>query len=585
MAPSFRSVPFLFLAACAGDPWDSLDARYTEVEVQAGMANRDTSRQIHNKEARKRKIKAESARVALFQDPAVQTLIADARAGGGDVKHDPVRAKAELYWQRSLTARSWRTDEKAEETRLVAALEEVAANEATWFSPDGAVKVGLSQSWDDASREVDTLDDESRAGLAESWVEHQIRPLGSDLVALVELRNTVAQREGFANYWELSLAAQGLTPTGVDAIIAELSEVIRPILATNQQRIAVTAQSLGVADSFANRPLLRRRSGLDAGRDEAEVYTDADGAEEIVRTAFADLGIDSSGWQVFTGPRRYFRAGVNGFVIRPPDHVAIVMSQDERWSFWPYEALAHEAGHAVWWQGVGPDAVKSPVYWQPPDPWFEGFAQFFERMAFERAFLERYLPNLPAAEREGLSAWRARRVAEAIADSIISVQVERKLYSNPKDLVALTREAAASRSALTGEPLGPTASNGLSWESSLLSGLLWSYPAFDQNYLYAYLTEAWMYEAVTAAVGDPVGNPKVGPLLQEKLIRADNLVPFPDRLFAIGQVDRDAALTRYLASGPLPPLEVSPPPPEAAEAAAAGVPKAGASGLGTPTSP
>lgn len=562
------------LPGCGGDPWTQLDERLTEVEVQAGMADRDTTRQIHSKEARKRKVKAEQGRLAFYRDPEVAALIESGRKGPPG---DPITEKANRYWQRSLTARAWTPEEKAEETRLVGALDEAASLEATWYSPDGTLKVDLGGSWDEASRGADKLDEATRAGLAEAWVEHHLRPIGADLVALVELRNTVAKREGFPTYWELSLAAQGLTPEGVDGIVAELTRAIRPALDATQQAVAAQAQASGLADSFVNRPLLRRRAGLNAGRDEAEVYTDADTAEEVIRAAIGDLGIATEGWQVYTGPRRYVRAGVYGFVIRPPEHVAIVMSQDERWSFWPFEALGHESGHAVWWRGLPPEAVASPVDWQPAEPWFEGFAQFFERLVFEPAFVARYLPAVPAAEREGLAAWRARHVAEAIADSIVSVQVERRLYANPKDLGALTREASTIRAALTGEPVGPATAGGLTWEPSLVSSLLWSYPAYDQNYLYAYLTEAWMHEAVRALVGDPVNNPKVGPLLVDRVIRAPLRTPFPDRIAALGPVDRAAALGRYLETGRLPP-------PAAGTAALGGGPPGGAA-PGTDPSP
>ena len=91
------------------------------------------------------------------------------------------------------------------------------------------------------------------------------------------------------------------------------------------------------------------------------------------------MGMPAGGWQIHTEPRRYARPGAYGFPIRPPDNVAIVISQDRRWSTWQYEALAHEGAHAIWWQLLPPEQAASPALWSPPAPWVEGLAGLFER--------------------------------------------------------------------------------------------------------------------------------------------------------------------------------------------------------------
>jgi hypothetical protein len=409
------------------------------------------------------------------------------------------------------------------------------------------VVVDLSQGWTDASRAADALTPDLRAELAQAWVNQRALTIGDDLQDLVRLRNEVARREGFNNYWELSLAGQGLTPDDVDAIIAELTAVVVPVNQANLAKLEEVTKRSSTPLSWENLPLLRRTAGMEAGRDDADGFFDADKAEERILTALQDMGIPSGGWQVYSGPSRYVRSGVYGFPIHPPEEVAITVSQDRRWSMWQYEALAHEGGHAVWWQLIGDEVRQSPVLWEPTSPWFEGFASFFERLAYEPSFAARYVPDLPAAEREALRSWRAAHMAGWITDSIVDTVAERRLYEDPTNLAAVARVAADTRAKLTGLPAQPQPEGGGVYDSSLTSSILWNYPAYAQNYLFAYMTEAWLYEAVFDAVGDPVGNPKVGPLLVDRLVRAPATQTFPERLTAMHPGDRTAPLEKYLS--------------------------------------
>jgi len=533
------------LAACdsSGDPLADLDRRYTAIAVELASADRDTARNVHNQEARKRKSVADEALVGFFRDVHVEDAIKAARAGPADAID---RVKGDAYWRKMITARPWSSDEKEQENKLVSKLEEADAAEASWRSPDGSVVVDLSQGWTEASRTADALGPDLRAGLAQAWVNQHALTIGDDLQDLVRLRNEVARREGFNNYWELALAGQGLSPDDVDAIIAELTAVVVPVNQANLAKLEEASKRSSTPLTWENLPLIRRTAGMESGRDDADGFFDADKAEERILTALQDMGISSGGWQVYSGPSRYVRSGVYGFPVRPPEEVAITVSQDRRWSMWQYEALAHEGGHAVWWQLIGDDVKRSPVLWEPPSPWFEGFASFFERLAYEPSFAAHYVPDLPAAEREALAAWRAAHMAGWITDSIVDTVAERRLYEDPTNLAAVARVAADTRTKLTGLPSQPQPEGGGVYDSSLTSSILWNYPAYAQNYLFAYLTEAWLYEAVFDAVGDPVGNPKVGPLLVEKLVRAPPTETFPERLTALHPGDRTAPLKKYL---------------------------------------
>ena len=531
------------ISGCGGseDPMTKVDERYTRIMTDLAKADRDAARNIRNREARKRKVAAENARSAFFGSGLFESAMNDASES-----EDPkVKAKADGYRRHQLIAGSWTDDEKKEEARLLSQLDELNGVEATWVSPDGKTSIALNGGWRRASKDADGLSEAERDSLVASFIEHRMRVVGPDLQALIKLRNQVAKRAGFDNYWALGLASQGLSVDDVNAIMAELTPIVAPIAKATEARVAAKAEEEGVENTFANRMMLRRMLNLEKGRDEAESFFDADLAEERVKTAFNDMGIHTDGWQVYTGPSRYTRSGVYGFPVAPPVGVAIVMSNDRRWTMWQYEAIAHEGGHAVWWQAIKDEAAKSPPMWEPTPPWFEGFAGFFERLAYEPGFHARYVPELPKPMREELSAWRARSVANSIVSSIVQTKVEQRLYEDPNNLEAICRFAAAERQALTGSPPPPEAEDGRVYDSALLSAVLWTYPAYSQNYLFSAMTEAWMWDAISSSLGNPIGNAKVGPLITSKLIQAET--DLPASLSAMKPGARTAALKDYLS--------------------------------------
>ena len=523
------------------DPMAKVDERYTRIMTDLAKADRDAARNIRNREARKRKVKAENARSAFLSSGTFKAALAEA-AESEDPK---VQAKVDGYRRHQLIASSWTAEEKKEEARLLSQLDELNGIEATWISPDGKTSVALNGGWRQASKEADGLSEADRDALAASFIEYRMRVVGPELQALVKLRNEVARRAGFDNYWALGLASQGLTAKDVNEVIADLTPIVAPIAKATEARLAAQADIEGVENTFANRMMLRRKLNLEKGRDEAESFFDADLAEERVKTAFNDMGIHTDGWQVYTGPSRYTRSGVYGFPVAPPVGVAIVMSNDRRWTMWQYEAIAHEGGHAVWWQALNDTAAKSPPLWEPTPPWFEGFAGFFERLAYEPGFHARYIPELPKPLRKELSAWRARSVANSIASSIVQTKVEQRLYEDPNNLDAICRFAATERQTLTGSPPPQETEDGRVYDSALMSAILWTYPAYSQNYLFSAMTEAWMWDAISTTLGDPIGNSKVGALLKTKIIQAETNLP--SSLEAMKPGARTAALKTYLS--------------------------------------
>ena len=534
---------FLMIGCSTGpDGLADLDARYTEIQAALAVADRDTSRNVQNREARARKIEHEQARVAFFRDPAVIETIESARGSA-----DPaVAAKGEAYWREAIFIRSWTEDEKEREHELLASIEQSRAADVSWAAEDGD-PISLRGRWEAVSASADDLTEAQRQELAVEWTSNRTSWIGPELEELVRLRNEVARREGFDDYWQLALAHRGLTPDDVDAMDAAVAQLLAPLNAARGEQVTASAAELGIANAFANEPLLRRSAGLALDRTETDGWFDSDGAEERVATAMADLGTPLDGLQVYIGPTRFTRAGAYSFPIRPPQHAAVVLSNDTRWSDWPYRALMHETGLAFWWRNLPQEAAASPVLWNPPTPYFEGFAEFFERMMFEPAFLERYVPDVPADKRQAYADSRRDQTIQTLTWYLGCTRAERMLYARPGEFAAMSAELAEQERELRGWGFSAPAGD-IAYTSFLQSGLMLNYPAYVQNFLFASVTEARLWKAATAAVGDPVANPKLGPWLADEVVhKVGATTSMADRLDALDPGAPTAALEAYLS--------------------------------------
>ncbi len=543
------------LTACApdknpfagADPLAAYDAEYALIMNRLGVAETDTTRNVLNREARDRKIRRQQHRVAFFRDPTFRALLEQAR-GHADPK---VANRAEAFARHAVFLRSWTEEEKARETELLARIDELRNEDSSWTSQDGQVEIQLRGRWDRVSRGADEHDIATRQALAEAWVENRMSWVGTELEELVRLRNEVARREGFSSYWELALFHRGLTPERVQAMAAELTALVRPINEASARARSETAAARGLPMDFAHDPLLDRLAGLDTDLSEATGWFDADLAESRVASAFSDLGLSIDGIQVYTGPSRYVRPGAYSYPLKPPDHAAVIMSVDSRWGPWPYRALTHELGLASWWRMLPPEAAASPVLWQPPTPWFEGYGQFFERMVYLPDYHGRYVPELPEDQRVSLAASLQPDAVDIITWYLGCTEVERRLYERPGAWQSLAREAADLERSLRGWSwAAPVTAEGLAWTSFLESSLMLNFPGYVQNYLFAYPTEATLWEVVAAAVGEPViGNAKVGPWIQAELVGPVSTgTSFEDRLVELaGNESTTAALSRFLS--------------------------------------
>lgn len=538
---------FLTQMGCSSGPSSTdLDAAYSRIQYGLGIAERDTTRNIKDREARGRKILREQEEISFFKNEENMALIQKMRTSNTEM----TAKKGEGYWREAIFERSWTQSEKEREEELLARIQAQRQEEVTWSSPDGEVEVSLRSSWGRIANQAFTLESELMQELTNAWVEARTAWIGEDLASLVRLRNEVARREGFATYWELALAHRGLSPDQVEKFAGQLEEWVIPLNTQASEKLAGFAQTHNIPNDWAHQnQLVQLRESLPT-RAELDSAYDADMAEGRLREAFSDMGLNMEGVQVYPGPTRYTRPGAFSFPIDPPETIAIVISKDRRWSAWHYGALAHEMGLAAWWRNLPESVVDSPVLWDPPTAFFEGVGQFFERMATSPAFanrIEGFDPELS----EKLDRLHRNETIDTITHYVACTRAEQMLYERPGDWLAIAQETADLEARLKGRTWEtPKNAEGMPYVRALQSGLMLHYPAYVQNYLFATATEATLAEAAEKVMGNPVGNAHFGPWLRKNLIEPVSLEQGFEAQLAIlsGETNPTAALKRYLSA-------------------------------------
>jgi hypothetical protein len=538
---------FLVQMGCSSGPSSTdLDAAYSRIQYGLGIAERDTTRNIKDREARGRKILREQEEISFFKNEENMALIQEMRSSA----HELTAKKGEGYWMEAIFERSWTQSEKEREEELLARIQAKRQDEVTWSSPDGEIEVSLRSSWGRIADQITTLDGDLLTELTNAWVESKTAWIGEDLASLVRLRNEVARREGFATYWELALAHRGLNPEQVEAFADQLEALVTPLNAQDAADLAALARSNNIPNDWAHqRQISQLGEPLPSGAELDSEY-DADMAESRLRESFSDMGLSMEGVQVYPGPTRYTRPGAFSFAIEPPETIAIVISKDRRWSAWHYGALAHEMGLAAWWRSLPESVVESPVLWDPPTAFFEGVGQFFERMATSTAFAQR-IDGFSPEIAESLDRLHRKETIDTITHYVACTRTEKMLYERPGDWIAIAKESAALEARLNGRKWEtPKNADGMPYVRALQSGLMLHYPAYVQNYLFATATEATLAEAAAKVMGNPVGNAQVGPWLRENLVHPVSLENSFEVQLAIlgGDSNPTAALKRYLSS-------------------------------------
>ena len=111
----------------------------------------------------------------------------------------------------------------------------------------------------------------------------------------------------------------------------------------------------------------------------------------------------------------------------------------------------------------------------------------FERLLYEPSFLNVAFPKFPEEVRIPATTTGPRH-GPRITNQLIQLEVEQALYQAPGDLKAVATQVL-NEGTLNHRATYPTTSGGMVYEPSLLSSILWNYPGYSANFLFAYLSE------------------------------------------------------------------------------------------------
>jgi len=236
---------------------------------------------------------------------------------------------------------------------------------------------------------------------------------------LIRLRNQLARRERFNNYYALSMNSQGLDVDGHLRLLNRLEEASRPHY--RQFLDSLAAQRGVTALSIQDVSLLI------AGQGSSGAWSNfpADSEYVLVKESLAAIGFDLERLPIYFADTE---AGdstslIQCIAVRPPSDVRVYGYRPGR----PHEYL-HQVGRALHWTHVGDDrplfnSVLSPI-------WSEGVSRVFAYLADEPVWLEEY------AHASALSIERHRRERAGVETArlrwtLMHLMFEYEAYTNP----------------------------------------------------------------------------------------------------------------------------------------------------------
>ncbi|HHW14679.1 MAG TPA: M3 family oligoendopeptidase [Firmicutes bacterium] len=351
------------------------------------------------------------------------------------------------------------------------------------------------------------------------------------VIELVELRNDLARRLGYADFYRLSLATQELDETDLFAVLERLEQVTREPF-----RRAKAALDSRLAERFGVRPEELRpwhyadpffQTAPAAGVDLDPYFAGLD-VVDLVRRYYEGIGLDirdiSGRSDLFERPGKNQHAFCTHLDRSGDVRVLANVRPDARWT----KTLLHEMGHAVYDKYLDP---ALPYLLRQPAHIFttEAIAMMFERLVNDARWLE---------EVRGLAGAEARSLAEAaraqlrlnelifVRWGLVVVYFERELYRDPRqDLNRVWREKVESLQLLNYPP-NRTAPD---WAAKIH---LATVPVYYHNYLLGTVAASQLRRAVERHAGEGalVGRSEAGWFLVDRVFRLGARLPWQDLL-------------------------------------------------------
>lgn len=350
----------------------------------------------------------------------------------------------------------------------------------------------------------------------------QVAPLvENDLLALVRLRNQVAQRLGFENYQQMSLITDEQDPAEIDRIFNELD------LATQEPfRLEKNLIDSVLAVRFKLKPEeLRPWHYSDPFFQEVQVVTDVNldqfyESKDVVKLAesfYAGIGLDVSGIlsrsDLYERPGKYPHAYCTDIDREGDVRIMENVRNNENWM----ATTLHELGHAVYAAGIDrqlPYLLREEAHSFTT----EGVAMFFERLSKNPEWMQAML-NLRADERANIRQATANmfKMEKLIFArwSLVMYNFEKELYADPyQDLNELWWNLVEKYQMIK----RPEGRNQPDWASKIH---ICSYPIYYHNYQLGGLFAAQLLNTIARNEGvkdiaeiDFVNNREVGNYLK-----------------------------------------------------------------------
>ncbi len=427
--------------------------------------------------------------------------------------------------------------EFAANQRSAAEIAEIAARESeleATFANFRSVIGGAALS-DNQVLEILTTAADS-ATVAEAWsASKQIGPLvAPQLLDLVRLRNRIAQRQGYPDFYTQELLLQEIEPAGLSAILDEVEAITAaPFAAAKAALDQRLAARFGVdpaelrpwhyGDPFFQSPPPSDSQALDA------VYADCD-IVELSLQSFAAQGlevgdiVESS--DLFERPSKNQHAFCTQ-IDRDRNDVRVLcnLRPTARWM----DTMLHELGHAVYDKYI-PASLPFVLRTIAHISTTEAVAMLMGRQARSDQWLAKIRQLAPAEARAVAAEARADQRLGMLVFArwvLVMAHFERALYADPDraDLNGLWWELVERFQGLQ----RPPGRDQPDWAAKIHFTIA---PVYYHNYLLGELTASQLERYIEAQLpGEGVaGNPAVGPFLAERLFALGARYPWNETL-------------------------------------------------------
>lgn len=333
--------------------------------------------------------------------------------------------------------------------------------------------------------------------------------IADDLVDLVKMRNDLAQKKGYNNYFEYKISEDyDITPQELDKLLSDVAENTKT---SNQKVMQDIKNDLSKEYGIAPEELRSYHFGLLAGEDPEKLVNDEiktkEQVVEISKKAYLGMGydVDKLPIELDLFPRENKNTHGFSFPIEAGKDARILANLTNNVS--SVDTLMHELGHSVF--TVKTDSSLPFLVQDTTSTMTEAVAM----MMGDMIRTEDLAKDLVSAEvNEKFAKSLGKEDSLFVGSSMAIIDFERKMYENPnQDLKQLWKDMSVKYKGRSEQDV-PTN------EWATIPHYL-SHPGYYQNYFRASLIKAQLYEALTDKFGKLTENKETAKYLDEHLFQ------------------------------------------------------------------